>query len=387
MPGQVGLPAPGPGVCEHGGVRISPALATLAAALVLTSCDAGDPATTQVAPTTEGRDAATTSASAPTTDGTAGSADGGATTSTPTTGDAAARTGSATTTSGATAAPTTTDPQDSPLGSGPVTILLVGTDSRDPSSMGGQSDTIMLLHLPEDREDVALISLTRDMWVDIPGLGQGKINSAFARGGTDTLRATVSDLLGGVEIDYVLQSNFQGFINLTRWLEGFEVDNQHASSVVVGSTGREVVFEEGEIWLENTDGLIYARQRQTLPLGDLDRTERQRAVLVGMMDRLQERLEEDPQDFPELVAHLRDNVKVTGDLDVADFVALTPLLTELDPDDTLSLMVPITGFDMIGGQSVNIVDREQTAALGQALRQDSVDAYVERWGTGYAPGG
>ncbi|MDN5701320.1 MAG: LCP family protein, partial [Kocuria sp.] len=117
--------------------------------------------------------------------------------------------------------PTTEAPEASPLGGGPVTILLIGTDSRDPSSMGGASDTIMLMHLPEDREEIALVSLTRDMWVDIPGLGQGKINSAFARGGTDTLRATVSDLLGGVEIDYVLQSNFQGFINLTRWLEGF----------------------------------------------------------------------------------------------------------------------------------------------------------------------
>ncbi|WP_298888036.1 LCP family protein [uncultured Serinicoccus sp.] len=372
-------------------MRISRALATLTAALVLTSCSGGDPATTQVAPTTEERDAATSSASAPaTTDDTAatGSADAGAATSSAPAGDASARTGSATTPSTATAAErTSTAPESSPLGSGPVTILLVGTDSRDPSSMGGHSDTIMLLHLPADREDVALISLTRDMWVDIPGLGQGKINSAFARGGTDTLLATVSDLLGGVEIDYVLQSNFQGFINLTRWLEGFEVDNQHASSVVVGSTGREVVFEEGEIWLENTDGLIYARQRQTLPLGDLDRTERQRAVLIGMMERLQERLEEDPQDFPELVANLRDNVKVTGDLDVADFVALAPLLTELDPEDTISLMVPITGFDMIQGQSVNIVDREQTAALGQAVREDSIEAYVERWGTGYAPGG
>lgn len=386
-------------------MRISRALATATAALVLASCGGADTSSTQVAPTSADPDSATGTASAgpaPDTGVTSAppEADSPASAVPTTATDSAGATGSggstatadddtaaAATSTSSSPEPTTEAPEASPLGSGPVTILLIGTDSRDPSSMGGASDTIMLMHLPEDREEIALVSLTRDMWVDIPGLGQGKINSAFTRGGTDTLRATVSDLLGGVEIDYVLQSNFQGFINLTRWLEGFEVDNQHASSVTVGSTGRQVVFEEGEIWLENTDGLIYSRERKTLPLGDLDRTERQRAVLIGMMTRMQERLEEDPQDFPELVANLRDNVKVTGDLDVADFVALAPLLTELDPEDTISLMVPITGFDMISGQSVNIVDREQTAALGEALREDSLEEYVERWGTGYAPGG
>lgn len=384
-------------------MRISRALATATAALVLASCGGADTSSTQVATTSADPDSATGTASAgpaPDTGVTSAppEADSPASAVPTTATDSAGATGSggSTATDDDTAAsamstssspePTTEAPEASPLGGGPVTILLIGTDSRDPSSMGGASDTIMLMHLPEDREEIALVSLTRDMWVDIPGLGQGKINSAFTRGGTDTLRATVSDLLGGVEIDYVLQSNFQGFINLTRWLEGFEVDNQHASSVTVGSTGRQVVFEEGEIWLENTDGLIYSRERKTLPLGDLDRTERQRAVLIGMMTRMQERLEEDPQDFPELVANLRDNVKVTGDLDVADFVALAPLLTELDPEETISLMVPITGFDMISGQSVNIVDREQTAALGEALREDSLEEYVERWGAGYAPG-
>lgn len=386
-------------------MRISRALATATAALVLASCGGADTSSTQVAPTSADPDSATGTASAgpaPDTGVTSAppEADSPASAVPTTATDSAGATGSggstatgdddtaaSATSTSSSPEPTTEAPEASPLGGGPVTILLIGTDSRDPSSMGGASDTIMLMHLPEDREEIALVSLTRDMWVDIPGLGQGKINSAFTRGGTDTLRATVSDLLGGVEIDYVLQSNFQGFINLTRWLEGFEVDNQHASSVTVGSTGRQVVFEEGEIWLENTDGLIYSRERKTLPLGDLDRTERQRAVLIGMMTRMQERLEEDPQDFPELVANLRDNVKVTGDLDVADFVALAPLLTELDPEETISLMVPITGFDMISGQSVNIVDREQTAALGEALREDSLEEYVERWGTGYAPGG
>ena len=297
------------------------------------------------------------------------------------------------TTAPATAAPSPTpsptpEAAADPFPEGPVNMLLLGTDSRDPQSMTGQADTIMLLHLTEDREDVYLVSFTRDMWVEIPGLGEGKINSAFARGGTETLVATVSQLLGGLEVDYALQSNFAGFIALTRWLDGFEVDNKHYSSVTVESTGRVVTFEEGPVWLENTDGLIYVRERKRLPLGDLDRTERQRAALIGMLERIKERLTENPEDFPELVANLYGNVKVTGftdELELADAVALAPLLQEIDAEDVTSLMAPITGFGNVNGASVNVVDTAQMAALGEALRSSTLDEYVAEYGTDYAP--
>lgn len=280
-----------------------------------------------------------------------------------------------------------TEPAASPLAEGPVNVLLIGTDSRDPASMGGQADTIMLLHLPGDRSQAALISFTRDMWVEIPGMGSGKINAAFAHGGQPALTDTVSALLGGLEVDYTVQANFQGFINLTRWLEGIEVDNRYATSVTVESTGRTLTFDEGALRLENTDALIYARQRMGLPLGDLDRTERQRAVMIGIIERLQERLEQDPGAFPELVRNLYGNVRVTGGLDASDMIDLVPLMGELDPEETVSLMVPITGFGTIQGASVNLVDEGRTAALGEALRADTLDDYVDRYGTGYAPDG
>lgn len=284
-----------------------------------------------------------------------------------------------------TPSPTPTGPAD-PLPEGPVNALLIGSDSREPGDLTGMADTIMLAHVPADRENLYLVSFTRDMWVDIPGLGAGKINSAFSRGGTDTLVQTVSGLLGGVEIDYVVQSSFSGFIALTRALDGFEVDNRHASTVTVQSTGRVVDFPEGRITLSGTDGLIYVRERKRLPLGDLDRTERQRAALVGMLDRIAERADE-PAVLAELVPMLVRNVKITGDLDVDDALALVPLASSLEREDVVGLMVPITGFGNQGGASVNVVDAQRTAALGEAVRTDTLDAYVETYGTDYAPTG
>lgn len=301
---------------------------------------------------------------------------------TPTT-SAPTATATPTATPALTPTPTPTGPED-PLPDGDVNVLLIGNDSRDPESLSGNADTIMLAHVPEDRESLYFISFTRDMWVPIPGIGEGKINSAFSRGGTPTLTETVSDLLGGVDVDYTMQTNFAGFIALTRALDGFEVDNKYATSVTVGSTGREVVFDEGLIELENTDGLIYTRERKSLPLGDLDRTERQRAAITGMLAEIAEQAQ-DPAQLAELIPVLAGNVKFTGDLDIDDFMALAEFSEDLGRDDVIGLMVPITGFGTKNGASVNLVDELQTTALGTAIHEDTVDEYVEQYGTDYAP--
>lgn len=283
-----------------------------------------------------------------------------------------------------TPSPTPSAPED-PLPEGPVTALLLGTDSRTPGSMTGNADTIMLAQISADRQTLSLVSITRDSWVEIPGLGEGKINSAFSRGGTETIRETVSQMFGGLEIDYVAQTDFEGFIALTRALDGFTVENANPSTVTVNSTGRVVDFTGDTVHLENTDGLIYVRQRKGLPAGDLDRAERQRAAVIGMLERIDEIAKDDPAALPELFGLVATRVKLTGELSIDDMVALAALSQELTRDDVISLQAPITGFGTRNGQSVNLVDEEQTAALGAALRDGDLRAYVEEYGTDYRP--
>lgn len=283
----------------------------------------------------------------------------------------------------ATPTPTPTAAAD-PLPDGAVTALLLGTDSRTPGSMTGQADAIMLAQISADRETLSLISITRDSWLPLAGgLGSGKINAAFARGGTSVMVETVSSMFGGLEIDYVVQADFEGFIALTRALDGFDVENQHPTQVTVNSTGRVVDFTADPVHLSGTDGLIYVRQRKGLPQGDLDRTERQRAAVIGMLERIDEIATANPADLMTVFSHFAERLKITGDLSIDDMVALAALSQNLERDDVVSLMAPITGFGTQNGQSVNTVDQAQTDALGDALLLGDIQPYVQQYGTGY----
>lgn len=280
--------------------------------------------------------------------------------------------------------PTPTGPVD-PLPDGQVTALLLGTDSRTPGSMTGNADAIMLAQISADRESLTLVSITRDSWVSIPGAGSGKINAAFAIGGTPMIEDTVSQMFGGLEIDYVVQSDFEGFIALTRALDGFEAENKYPTTVEVLSTGRVVDFTADPVELSGTDGLIYVRQRKGLPQGDLDRVERQRSAVAGMLERIDELATNDPAALPEVFGHFASRLKITGELSIDDMIALASLSQQLERDDVVSLMAPIEGFGNQGGQSVNVVDVAQTAALGDALRAGDIQPYVDQFGTAYAP--
>lgn len=85
-----------------------------------------------------------------------------------------------------------TRPTRAATAEGSLNVLLIGSDesggsgeTEDPAEVpnAGRSDTMMLVHLPADRENVYVMSIMRDTWTDIPGYGEHKINSAMSFGG------------------------------------------------------------------------------------------------------------------------------------------------------------------------------------------------------------
>jgi LCP family protein required for cell wall assembly len=98
----------------------------------------------------------------------------------------------------------------------PQTIMLLGSDERPPDAtdggagMGGRSDTIILVRLDPDKKATALMSLPRDLRVQIPGHGTDKINAAYEKGGPRLTLETVK-LTTGLAINHVINVDFQGF--------------------------------------------------------------------------------------------------------------------------------------------------------------------------------
>lgn len=97
---------------------------------------------------------------------------------------------------------------------GPQTILLIGSDRRKEYRKYGikpLSDTMMLVRLDPDLEVTPVLSIPRDLKVDIPGRGTAKINEAYSLGGAKLSIRTITAATG-IEINHVVNTDFKGFI-------------------------------------------------------------------------------------------------------------------------------------------------------------------------------
>jgi LCP family protein required for cell wall assembly len=196
-----------------------------------------------------------------------------------------------------------TDANGNPLPQALLDALHAGPDE-------GQlhTDTIMLVHVPAERDGAAVaISIPRDSFVQIAGgRGKHKINSAYQRGlkdaedalekqgisgpeldrrgregGRSALIATVQDLTG-ITVDHFAEINLAGFVELTDALGGVQVClNEPVKDSYSG-----IDLPAGEQTVSGPGALAFVRQRHGLDGGDLDRIARQQAFTAGLVQRL-----------------------------------------------------------------------------------------------------
>lgn len=265
-------------------------------------------------------------------------------------------------------------PSADPAATGALNFVLLGSDSRDPAdSSEGRSDSIMVVHLNKERDEAYITSFPRDMWVDIPGQGKNKINAAFALGGTQLMVQTLEGLLG-TRMDHVVMVDFEGFIKLTESLGGVTVNNKTAFS----SNGFD--YPEGEITIAGEEALWFVRERKSLPNGDLDRAENQRNVIKAIVAKgLSREVIADPTTFTNFVSGVAQHVTVDQNLTDSAIRDLA-LSLRLRSSDIQLLQAPISGFGTSpDGQSIDIVDEPQLEALGEAMKSDTMDAYLEKY--------
>ena len=194
------------------------------------------------------------------------------------------------------------------LTDGPLNVLVLGVDTRpDDEEMGSRTDTIMLVQVVPKRGDVKLLSIPRDLFVEVEPGEKDRINAAYNYGGIDETIEAV-ETYAGVPIDHYATIDFEGFERVIDAIGGVRVD--------VGEDQFPEKWRMGE-GLQRLNGhkaLIYARYRGT-PGADLDRMQRQRELVAAL--RSEALRWNTVKTLPEIMNVMDENVKTDLDLDGA----------------------------------------------------------------------
>lgn len=163
---------------------------------------------------------------------------------------------------------------------GKFNILLMGEDNVEGSR---RSDTILFITVDIDDKNIRILSLPRDTRVMIPGHGTQKLNHAFAYGGQDLMRATVSNYLGEPILYYVIvdYDSFPAFVDM---LGGVEIDVPKRMRYVDRAGGLDINIQPGLQTLDGKTALHFVRFRKDA-LGDIGRIQRQQQFLKAMLKK------------------------------------------------------------------------------------------------------
>jgi LCP family protein required for cell wall assembly len=167
------------------------------------------------------------------------------------------------------------------FGTDKLTFILLGYDSVD--EFAHRSDTLMVGSIDFYAKEVRVLSIPRDTLIHIPRYSFMKVNSAYALGGDDLVRRTVEEFTG-VQIDYVITLNYQGFVEIVDALGGVDINVDRAMNYDDRRGNVHIHIESGEHHFDGQTALEYARFRHDAR-GDLGRIERQQNLIRALFDQ------------------------------------------------------------------------------------------------------
>lgn len=234
---------------------------------------------------------------------------------------------------------TLTTPEPMPLISQPpnvINVLLLGSDQGDIDSIG-RTDTIVIAAINPEIPSVSLLSIPRDFYAWMPGLGYGKINTALAQGGPAVMKATVRYNFG-VPIHYYARVGFDSFVSIVDALGGVTVAVECPVRDIfpdpTSPTGQTSInLQPGMHHLDGRHALWYMRSRWDT--SDFDRHRRQQHVLRGLYQQV--RSADVIPKIPSLWSALRETVST--DLDLQGTLRLGTIGLRLDPANVKSRFV------------------------------------------------
>lgn len=290
--------------------------------------------------------------------------------------------------------------------SGPQNFLLVGTDSdtglgaKDPAVQGRgdvtgtRSDTMMILRVDPSSSHATLLSIPRDLWVNISGTDtESKINSAIELGGPKLLIKTIEDNLG-IPINHYVEIDFAGFKKLVKAVGGVPIyfnvpvrDAEFCSSPGYnGCNANGVQFHSvlnipkaGCYTLEPDEALAYARSRyfqyyedgewHSDPNGDLGRISRQQDFVRAALKRALSKAIHDPLKLNSVLNASIGAVTVDNKLATGDLFNLGRRFRSFDPNNLKTIEIPVV--DHGDGSSVDVNEAAAAPILAMFKGQAS----------------
>jgi polyisoprenyl-teichoic acid--peptidoglycan teichoic acid transferase len=253
-----------------------------------------------------------------------------------------------------------------------ITLMLLGIDSRPDQTDPGRADAIMLLTTDPFNHKASVLSIPRDLWVTIPGYGEGRINTALrlgemsgnADGGTQLMEETLKKTLG-LPVDYYAVVNFKGFEDFIDEIGGIEIDVPAAIQDDTYPTEdygtMSITIPAGKQLMNGERALQYIRTRHGSD--DTIRMKRQQQVVVAIYNKLQS--VNVAAKAPKFMRLLNDNFKTN--MQLQELITLGRLALKISPDKTSFFTFDDSSFYRVNmeGSDVLVPDPPATEKLVQ----------------------
>mgnify|MGYP000593014073 FL=1 len=231
---------------------------------------------------------------------------------------------------------------------GVTNILLIGNDSRE-NGEDGRSDAMILLSISNRTKKIYMTSLLRDMYVEIPGYKDNRLNAAYSYGGAELLMETIEQNFD-IHISRYVLVNFEAFANLVDAVGGVDLELTGKEveyvngylveyNILLGRPEGTDYFDDlsgGMVHLNGPQALAYCRNRY---IGtDFGRTERQRKVLTEVIHKLPKGVLTNPKG---LIDGLMPNL--TTNLTQTECYRLSLMAPKILTYDIIQNSIPIEG--------------------------------------------
>ena len=260
-------------------------------------------------------------------------------------------------------------------GASRINILFVGLRGGDPLKEDCPfcTDTLILLTVDPTTKTAGMLSIPRDMWVNIPGFGYSRINTAWTLGrgsklpggGPALTMKTISHFIG-VPVDYYVQVDFDTFIDIIDTLGGVDIYSDENLILDPVSHGRDFPKVRltccGMRHLKGRVALAYARCRheeQGCKGGDIGRAKRQQKVILAIREKIL-----NPENFPMLLAQAPElyntfSAGIHTNLSLNEALRLAVLMRDIPEEHIRSEVINNkmlgSGNVVLGGQNASIL--------------------------------